>query len=103
MKNITPITIWKDGQSKTASVLNARIINDDLKSSSVFYWELKEADQVIPADPEVEGSTETTINGQVLANGNCTMSGEEYDAWDGSNDTAYTFVAGQINVVIVAE
>lgn len=100
MKNIDPIQIWKDGQNKTASVLNARIINDDLKTSCVFYWELKEADQVIHADPEVERSTETTVSGQVLASGNCTWSGEGYDNWDGSNDAAYDFVATEINVEI---
>lgn len=100
MKNITPIQIWKDGQSKTASVLIARIINDDLNTSCVFYWELKEADQVTPADPEVEGSTEAVVNGAVLSSGNCTWSGEGYSNWDGTNDAAYAFVAGQINVVL---
>jgi hypothetical protein len=29
------------------------------------------------------------------------MSGEEYQAWDGSNDAAYQFVASAIGVVII--
>ena len=88
MKNISPITIWKNGFTKTASVLDARIINDDLSTSCMFYYELKEA------------STEEQA-GQVLANGNVTLSGEDYDNWDGNNDLAYEYIANQINVQIL--
>jgi hypothetical protein len=85
MKNISPVTIWKNGQSLTASVLDAIIINDNLSSSCTFYWMLKE-------DGE---------EGQVLADGNATMSGEDYDGWDGNNDYAFEYIAEQINVVII--
>jgi hypothetical protein len=85
MKNISPVTIWKNGQNKTASVLDAIIINDNLSSSCTFYWMLKE-------DGEA---------GQVLADGNATMSGEDYDGWDGSNDYAFDYIASQINVTIL--
>jgi hypothetical protein len=88
MKSIQPIQIWINGQNKTASVLDARIINDDLQSSCTFYWELKEA------------STEET-QGQQLAQGNVTMSGDDYLNWDGTNDEAYAYIANQINVVIL--
>ena len=88
MKNISPITIWSNGQTKTASILDARIINDDLSTSCMFYYELKEA------------STEEQA-GQVLANGNVTLSGEDYDNWDGNNDLAYEYIANQINVQIL--
>jgi len=88
MKNISPVTIWKNGQTKTASVLNAYIINDNLESSCTFYWMLKEADQEDQA-------------GQVLADGNTTMSGDDYTAWNGSSDGAYSYIAGQINVTII--
>jgi hypothetical protein len=86
MKNISPVTIWKNGQSLTASVLDAIIINDNLSSSCTFYWMLKE-------DGE---------EGQVLADGNATMSGEDYDGWDGNNDYAFEYIAEQINVVIIS-
>jgi hypothetical protein len=89
MKQISPIQIWKNGQLLTASVLDAIIINDNLSSSCTFYWMLKE-----DLDDEV---------GQTLADGNITMSGEDYDNWDGSNDYAFEFIAGQINVSIVTE
>jgi hypothetical protein len=87
MKNIEPLTIWKNGQSLTASVLDAIIINDNLSTSCTFYWMLKE-----DLDDEV---------GQTLADGNTTMTGEEYEGWDGSNDYAFNYIASQINVTIV--
>jgi hypothetical protein len=89
MKNISPVSIWKNGTTKTASILDAIIINDNLSSSCTFYWILKEADQQEQA-------------GQVLADGNVTMSGEDYDNWDGSNDYAFEYIAEQINVVIIS-
>jgi hypothetical protein len=92
MKNIYPIQIWKNGQNKTASILDAIIINDNLSSSCTFYWMLKEADTVVD---------EQTVAGQTLADGNVTMSGEDYDNWDGSNDYAFEYIASQINVTII--
>lgn len=88
MKSIEPIQIWSNGQLKTASELDARIINDDLQSSCTFYWELKEA------------TTEET-QGQQLAQGNVSMSGEDYENWDGNNDLAYSYIANHINVTIL--
>jgi hypothetical protein len=88
MKQISPVSIWKNGQNKTASILDAIIINDNLSTSCTFYWMLKEADQEEQA-------------GQVLADGNATMTGEDYDNWDGSNDYAFDYIAEQINVTIL--
>jgi len=92
MKNIEPIQIWKNGQSLTASVLDAIIINDNLSTSCTFYWMLKEEDTV---------TEEQTTSGQTLSDGNVTMTGEEYEGWDGSNDYAFNYIASQINVTIV--
>jgi hypothetical protein len=101
MREIQPIQIWKNGEVKTASILDAQIINDNLESNCTFYWMLKEADTVIPADEEIEGSTEQTISGQILADGNTSLSGEDYDNWDGSNDYAFSYIAQQINVTLL--
>lgn len=101
MRNITPVQIWSNGQSKNASVLDARIINDDLKSSCTFYYELKEADTIVP--PVEEGGSSTTISGNRLADGNVSMNSNDYLTWDGSNETAYTFIANQLNLTLVAE
>jgi len=92
MKNIEPLTIWKNGQSLTASVLDAIIINDNLSSSCTFYWMLKEEDTV---------TEEQTTSGQTLSDGNTTITGEEYEGWDGSNDYAFNFIANNINVTIL--
>jgi hypothetical protein len=92
MKNISPVSIWKNGQNKTASILDAIIINDNLSTSCTFYWMLKEADTVVD---------EQTVAGQVLADGNVTMTGDDYDNWDGSNDYAFEYIASQINVTII--
>jgi hypothetical protein len=92
MKNIQPIQTWKNGESKTASVLDAYIINDNLSSSCTFYWMLKEADVV---------SEEQTISGQVLADGNFTLSGDDYINWDDSNEQAFQLIADHLNLELV--
>ena len=86
MKQIQPIQIWKNGALKTASILDAIIINDNMSSSCTFYWMLKEADQ----EEQV---------GENLADGNVTISGEDYELWKGGNDYAYNYIAKQINVI----
>jgi len=92
MKNISPVSIWKNGQDKTASILDAYIINDNLSNSCTFYWMLKEAG--------VEGEDASAV-GETLADGNATMTGDDYDNWDGSNDYAFEYIASQINVTIL--
>lgn len=93
MAQIQPVSIWKDGQVKTASEFTLRIIADDLATSCTFYYELKEADSV-----DGEGNP---IYGAVLSVGNESMSGQDYQNWDGSNTAAYSFVAGKLNIVLV--
>jgi hypothetical protein len=88
MKTIQPIQIWMNGANRTAEILDARIINDDLATSCTFYWELKEE------------STEET-QGQQLAQGNVSMSGTDYENWDNSNEEAYEYIAEKINVTLV--
>jgi hypothetical protein len=83
MKQISPLQIWKNGQLLTASVLDATIIHDNLETTCTFYWTIKED------------------KGQTLADGNVTMTGEDYEGWDGSNDYAFDYIASQINVTIL--
>ena len=98
MVHIEPIQIWKNGQNKTASILDAYIINDNLSSSCTFYWQLKEAD--ITPEPTEDTPEPQPIAGEVLADGNVTMSGDDYNNWDGSNHEAFNFIANKINVTI---
>ncbi len=81
--NIQPVSIWANGQSKEASELDARIIYDDLATSCTFYYELKEGN-----------------GGSVLSVGNVAMDSEDYQNWDNSNEEAYVYIAGKLNLTI---
>jgi len=89
MKPIQPITIWKNGESQEANLLNAYIINDNLESSCTFYYQLCSS-----------GEQPDTI-GQSHAEGNVVMSGEDYLAWDGDNNYAFTYIAEKLNLTIL--
>jgi hypothetical protein len=91
--NIQPVSIWANGQSKSASELDARIIYDDLATSATFYYELKEA---VVVDEEGASS-----GGSVLSVGNVSMDGQDYIDWDNSNEQAYSYIAGKLNLVII--
>jgi hypothetical protein len=93
MKQIEPIQIWKNGESKTANILNAYIINDNLETSCTFYYQLCEGGQGTEQMPLIQGNT--------LADGNVTMTGENYLTWDGSNDYAFTYIAAELNLTLV--
>ena len=89
MKKIEPITIWKNGESQEANLLNAYIINDNLATSCSFYYQLCSS-----------GEQPDSI-GQSLADGNVTMSGDDYLAWDGSNDFAFSYIAEKLNLTLI--
>jgi hypothetical protein len=84
MKTIQPISIWDNGIVQEASVLNAYCINDNLSTSATFYYTI---------------SSESM---QQLAQGNLTMSGDDYDAWE-TNNYAYDWVAAQLNLTIIGD
>lgn len=81
--NIQPVSIWANGQSKEASELDALIIYDDLATSCRFYYELKEGN-----------------GGLTLSVGNVIMDGQDYIDWDNSNEEAYVYIAGKLNLTI---
>ena len=91
MKQIQPIQVWKNGEEKQANTFNLTLINDDLATSATFYSQLL-------ASTEVDGNVST----EQLADGNVGMSGEDYQNWDDSNDGAYNYCAGKLNLVIIA-
>ena len=93
MKQIENVTIWKNGEMKTASILNAYIVNDNLETSCSFYYQLCEGGQGTEEMPLIIGNS--------LAEGNVQMGGEDYLAWDGSNNYAYAYIAGQLNLTLV--
>ena len=85
MKQIKSVSIWKNGESFEANLLNAYIINDNLATSCSFYYQLCLSGQGTEAMP--------LVIGQTLADGNITMSGQDYLAWDNSNEAAYVYIA----------
>jgi hypothetical protein len=93
MKSIEPITIWKNGESQDANLLNAIIINDNLQSFCSFYYSLCASGEGTEAMP--------LLIGQTLAEGNITMDGDNYLAWDGDNNYAFTYIAEKLNLTLI--
>jgi hypothetical protein len=84
MKTISPVAIWDNGQVLEATILNAYCINDNLSTSGTFYYSL------------------LSSSSQQLTQGNLTMTGEEYQAWQ-TNEYAYDWVAEQLNLTITGD
>jgi hypothetical protein len=93
MKSIEPVTAWKNGEQLEANLLNAYIINDNLATSCSFYYSLNTSGEGTEAMP--------LIMGQVVAEGNLTMSGDDYIAWDNSNEQAYQYIAEKLNLTLI--
>ena len=95
MKQIEPIQAWKNGEQLEANLLNAYIINDNLQSSCSFYYSLNTSGEGTEAMP--------LIMGQAVAEGNLTMDGENYLAWNGSNDYAFSYIAEKLNLTLIQD
>jgi len=93
MRKIETVTIWKNGESQEANLLNAYIINDNLQSSCSFYYSLCASGEGTEAMP--------LVIGQTLAEGNVTMAGDDYLAWDGDNDYAFSYIAEKLNLTLI--
>ena len=86
MKPIQPVDIWVNGGLQIATVLNVFGVFDNFSNSAVITYELRDADQVI------------------LTNGNLNIGGQDYQDWDAdptANDWIYNWVAGQLNITIL--
>jgi hypothetical protein len=92
MKNIEPIEVWTEKGVKTAKYLSSRIIDDNMESSATFYWQL--------FDEKIDEEENAQPN-ESIRQGNVSMSPEQYEEWDNSNEEGYIFVANQINVTII--
>ena len=93
MKSIEPVQAWKNGEQLEANLLNAYIINDNLESSCSFYYSLNTSGDGTEAMP--------LVLGQVVAEGNITMSGQDYIDWDNSNEQAYEYIAEKLNLTLI--
>jgi hypothetical protein len=93
MKQIESVTIWSNGQQKTASILKAKIAMDNLENSCSFNYELCEGGQGTESTP--------LVIGQTLAEGSVTMTGQDYLDWDNSNEAAYVYIAEKLNLTLI--
>ena len=93
MKKIEPILVWKNGEQLEARLLNAIIVNDNLESACTFYYQLLTGGDGTESMPIAVG--------QSVAEGNISLDGENYLAWDASNDYAFTYIAEKLNLTLI--
>lgn len=96
-KQIEPVTIWVNGTSKVAEYLQVTGINDNYESSATNYW------QMFTMVVDAEG---VESKGEAVAQGNLTISGQDYIDWGDQpamaiNEWIYNWVAEQLNLTIV--
>ena len=84
MKQIEKVSIWDNGKTQNAEILNAYAVNVTLGTSATFYYSLMSESK------------------QTLATGNLTMSGDAYEQWS-LDSYAWDWIAEQLNLVIVGD
>jgi len=91
MKQIQPVGIWFNGAIVNANYLNLVSTSDNLTTSATFYYVLY--------------ANEMDMQGNLLASGSLTMDGADYQTYESSptsNDFAYTWAAGKLNLTIIS-
>ena len=96
-KQIEPVTIWSNGTSKVAEYFQVTGINDNYESSATNYW------QMFTKVVDEEG---VESQGEAVAQGNLTISGQDYINWGDQpamaiNEWIYDWSASQLNLVIL--
>jgi hypothetical protein len=92
MKKIQPVSIWKNGEQLEACLLNSTS-QDNLLNSCTFYYQLLAGG---------DGTESMPISyGQTIADGSLSLFGEDYLAWDGTNDAAYVYIAEKLNLTLI--
>jgi hypothetical protein len=95
---IQPISSWQNGQEKLGTEFNLRLIGDDLATTATFYYSISSV-EVSHLEEEVKV---IDTYAQLLVEGNLTMSGKDYTAWDAdpsANEAAYTWALDKLNLV----
>jgi hypothetical protein len=90
-KQIEPVTIWVNGETKTAEFLDAYGIHLTLGTSETFFWSLSTK---VVDDQGVAGP------GQQIAQGNVDMTGDDYQQWQ-QDEFAWEWIAEQLNLVLL--
>lgn len=89
MKTIEPVSIWDNGKTLSATILNAYAVNVTLGNSAMFYYSLSAEND------------DQTLGAQV-AQGNLTMDGDAYAQWT-VDSYAWDWVAQQLNLTITGD
>jgi len=89
MKTIEPVSIWDNGQTVEAKILNAYAVNVTLGTSATFYYQL--------LSQTAEGNV-----GSQITQGNLTLTGEAYTAWE-VDSYAWGWIASQLNLTITGD
>ena len=90
-KQIEPINIWVNGETKVAEFLNANGINVTLGVSATFYW------QLFTKFTDLEGNE---VAGESISQGNLTMDGEDYQNWN-QDIFAWDWIATKLGLTII--
>jgi len=85
MKTIQEIPTWVKGQAVTATIFNLRPIHGELFKFTDFYYQLLDEKMAVVAD------------------GNLSLSGEEYQAWGDSDNYPFEWAAEKLNLVITGD
>lgn len=117
MRAIEPVQVWFNGVEMQANRLNLYVINDNLKDTATFYYSLL-VETPIPTtttttseDPTPGPVPPSPTPGPIMNNitqvaqGNLTMSGQDYLDWDLSeggtiNEAAFVWAAGKLNLTL---
>jgi len=96
-KQISPVNVWVNGESKVAEYFQVTCINDNYENSATNYW------QLFTKNVDAEG---VESQGEQVAQGNLTISGEEYVEWGDQpamaiNAWIYQWSADKLNLVIL--
>ena len=85
MRNIQPLDIWSDGDTKTATALSLYISYDDLATQAALVYKLHDS------------------IGTIIYEGQILFTGQEYVDWGSSGDSnaeAYTLAAAHLNITL---
>jgi hypothetical protein len=86
MRDIQPLDIWANGETKTAVCIRLYISYDDLQATAALQYSLCDVD------------------GRTIYEGQIIFDGQTYLDWGNSGDSnneAYTIAAGILNITLI--
>lgn len=85
--SIQPVSSWTQGQTIQLNTFKLQLINDNLKDTATFYWQIGN-----------NTPTGTEVISTWVQDGNLTMQSTDYANWNGSNSAAMDWAIGQLNL-----